>query len=286
MSATIDPTKLKVQELKNELSARGLDTKGNKPDLVARLSAELARSASVPNTSAAPQQTTPATAISPAPTTITQPQTAPQQLATQPPSQAPLKPAQVASTPVEPSPPAQPNTQPIEQAPSATPAVVGEVEEEPVYLSQMSDEERKKVRAERFGIPQQHSEAAKKAERAARFGLPLSKSTEIKNLNTDDKLEARKKRFGIVEQQNKGKGSVNVGKAQRLGLPVKEASATDVAKLEARKLRFSGGVSKSTNEEDEKKRKRLERFAGTAAAVSSDAKRLRVDKPLEQQTNA
>lgn len=33
----MDPAKLKVVELRSELSARGLDTKGNKPVLVKRL---------------------------------------------------------------------------------------------------------------------------------------------------------------------------------------------------------------------------------------------------------
>lgn len=37
MSAEIDPAKLKVVELRAELSSRGLDTKGNKPVLVKRL---------------------------------------------------------------------------------------------------------------------------------------------------------------------------------------------------------------------------------------------------------
>lgn len=37
MSPTIDPSKLKVTELREELQARGLDTKGNKPVLVKRL---------------------------------------------------------------------------------------------------------------------------------------------------------------------------------------------------------------------------------------------------------
>lgn len=37
MSSTIDPAKLKVVDLRSELSSRGLDTKGNKAALVKRL---------------------------------------------------------------------------------------------------------------------------------------------------------------------------------------------------------------------------------------------------------
>lgn len=37
MSDVVDPSKLKVAELRAELQARGLDTKGNKPVLVERL---------------------------------------------------------------------------------------------------------------------------------------------------------------------------------------------------------------------------------------------------------
>lgn len=37
MSSLIDPAKLKVVELRNELQERGLDTKGNKAALVQRL---------------------------------------------------------------------------------------------------------------------------------------------------------------------------------------------------------------------------------------------------------
>ena len=40
----IDPDKLKVAELRDELKARGLDTKGNKAALVARLKESLSES--------------------------------------------------------------------------------------------------------------------------------------------------------------------------------------------------------------------------------------------------
>lgn len=41
MSDIMDPSKLKVAELRAELQARGLDSKGNKPVLVERLRAAL-----------------------------------------------------------------------------------------------------------------------------------------------------------------------------------------------------------------------------------------------------
>lgn len=41
----MDPAKLKVVELRSELSARGLDTKGNKPALVERLKEALDKEA-------------------------------------------------------------------------------------------------------------------------------------------------------------------------------------------------------------------------------------------------
>jgi heterogeneous nuclear ribonucleoprotein U-like protein 1 len=45
MSSSMDPSKLKVVELRAELSSRGLDTKGNKAVLVDRLKEALEREA-------------------------------------------------------------------------------------------------------------------------------------------------------------------------------------------------------------------------------------------------
>eukprot|EP00731_Ephydatia_muelleri_P003428 Em0001g3428a len=63
-----DPAKMKVAELKVELTTRGLDTSGNKAALVARLVSALAGSAAATGTTttAAPPQE-PATALPPAP---------------------------------------------------------------------------------------------------------------------------------------------------------------------------------------------------------------------------
>lgn len=46
MSSNIDPAKLKVVELRAELSSRGLDSKGNKPVLVQRLKEALEKESS------------------------------------------------------------------------------------------------------------------------------------------------------------------------------------------------------------------------------------------------
>ncbi|KAL3275971.1 hypothetical protein HHI36_020702 [Cryptolaemus montrouzieri] len=57
MSPTIDPSKLKVTELREELQARGLDTKGNKPVLVKRLKKALEEEVDKADTSVADTST-------------------------------------------------------------------------------------------------------------------------------------------------------------------------------------------------------------------------------------
>ncbi|KAK9871170.1 hypothetical protein WA026_011452 [Henosepilachna vigintioctopunctata] len=57
MSPTIDPSKLRVTELREELQARDLDTKGNKPVLVKRLFKEDELDKELPDTSIADTST-------------------------------------------------------------------------------------------------------------------------------------------------------------------------------------------------------------------------------------
>jgi hypothetical protein len=304
MSTVADLNKLKVADLKQELTARGLDIKGNKPDLVARLAAALNTSTTSTPSTPAPSTTVPPTTVPPttappttAPPTTVLPTTQP--TTTQPTFQSEELKQAVPTVPVTPA-----QTAAIANTPALANQDGGEDAEgeegDEVDITQMSDAERKRARAERFGIPLQQTEADKKSQRATRFGLghsgeiALSSHGELKGLVNGDKLEARKKRFGVVEslpssgiKKSGHHVSVNVPKALRLGIPVKAAGAhSDVdAKKQARLARFGAPVAKrppNNNADEEKKRKRMERFGGTA---SGDAgKRLRVDKPLEQQT--
>ncbi|KAK1165600.1 hypothetical protein AOXY_G14178 [Acipenser oxyrinchus oxyrinchus] len=64
-------------------------------------------------------------------------------------------------------------------------------------VASMTKEERLKKRTERFG--KSASDQAKKEARAARFGIPVYGDTEMKqNLVCQEKLRKRKERFGIV----------------------------------------------------------------------------------------
>lgn len=146
MSAPLDPSKLKVLELRQELTARGLDSKGNKPDLIARLSAALSTNPTTPTNSTSQNQ----------PEAVTQPPK--QQTTTTLPAQPSATPAQ--APPVTPQAPAQPSIEPKE--------VSVEQQEEPLSIIQLPEAERKKARAERFGIPVQQTDSDKKAHRAER----------------------------------------------------------------------------------------------------------------------
>jgi hypothetical protein len=271
MASKVDPNKLKVAELKQELTSRGLDTKGNKPELVARLTAAL-------NTAATPQTPLP----NPAPATVPVNTSAAVQTiyaahttlnAQQAPTDADVVTATSSAAPADSSEDA------IEEG------------EEEVDMTQFSEADRKRARAERFGIPLQQSDSDKKTQRAARFGLTQSSTTPKSDLTNSDKIEARKKRFGDWSGNAPKKSAhhvnVNIPKAQRLGIPVKGTGlppSNDDAKKHARLARFGGAQSAAQNGDEERKKQRAERFAGTQG--TDVTKRLRVDKPLEQQTNA
>jgi len=302
MASTLDVKNLKVPELRLELTNRGLDAKGNKPDLIVRLTAaiESEKSTTTPTTQVTSQllSTTPAQTV----TISQQPIVTPSVITSSPPTST-LSTNQQAQTTTA----TNAQNKPGQVSENGGKEIEGEEEgeEQTVDFSEMTDAERKKARAERFGIPLKQTDDEKKKDRASRFGLThsgggLSKSTEGKeDLLSQDKIDARKKRFGVVsspagakkEEESTSVKGASSGKAQRLGLPVKgagAASAEDEARKKARKERFEspaagGSATTKISEDEERKRKRLERFA---PASTADSKRLRVDKPLVQQTNA
>ena len=114
-------------------------------------------------------------------------------------------------------------------------------------LKDMTEEERKKLRAEKFGVS---SDEMKKAARAERFGVVLSSSTSgspgsIKGneVSVDsDTLKRRAERFGQVTNSKLAKienSEKKEERAKRFGIPSSDPAAETAAK-EARAKRFEG----------------------------------------------
>jgi len=145
-----------------------------------------------------------------------------------------------------------------------------QVAEKPKPVTEMTDAEKLKHRADKFGIT---SEELKKAARAERFGVVLSSTTPgsaagIKSTDVSvdsDTLKRRAERFGQVTNsklakiEDDGKKSE---RAKRFGVPAIDSTSEAAAK-EARAERFKGALG---NPDDEMKKKRAERFGIISAA--------------------
>eukprot|EP00026_Physarum_polycephalum_P014381 Phypoly_transcript_14887.p1 GENE.Phypoly_transcript_14887~~Phypoly_transcript_14887.p1 ORF type:complete len:298 (+),score=92.81 Phypoly_transcript_14887:42-896(+) len=269
----LDINKLKVVDLRQELEKRGLDKTGKKEELVARLAAALGQAAPTEVTPATPTKeavpaTTPTTPT-PTPATTTPAETTPTPTpapAKKPAAAKPVATAKPAATPAPTTTPTPATTTttttttttpaPATEAPTTTteatptPATT-EAEapaEEEIPITQLSESERKQKRAERFGVPLQLTEKDKKRMRAERFG---------------DVSDSRPKVSSGLKPNTA---------AQRLGLPVKDTSQlSNPDKLAARAAKFGTGATgaapakagaiKFSAEEEEKRKKRAERFA-------------------------
>ena len=135
----------------------------------------------------------------------------------------------------------------IQEEPKETPAVVKP-------LSEMTEAEKLKRRAEKFGV---QSDELKKAARAERFGVVLSSSTSgsaagIKStdVNVDsDTLKRRADRFGQVTNSKLAKiedSEKKSERAKRFGVPNSDPSAEAAAK-EARAERFKEQLGQNQN---------------------------------------
>jgi len=300
---SIDPSKLKVTELRQELSNRGLDTKGVKSDLISRLSAALNGTPATTSTKTTEENKPTPTAT---PTTQEVPKPAQQQPAPSSSTTTTSSSTTTTNTPVIPPTYVEPAT--VTSKGALTSSSNGTALKTSGSID-LSEVDRKKQRAERFGIALKVSEQDKKATRAARFGIAAPNVAGNSDLQA--KMEARRLKFGpIATQEVKSTG---IGRAGRLGLPVRASAhsealealtnAMDPERIKARSLKF-GATSETTTEsttetttvtqlatttakvsdDEEKKRKRSARFAQGGALETS--KRLRVDKPLEQQATA
>jgi len=118
------------------------------------------------------------------------------------------------------------------------------------------------------------SEEEKKRKRAERFGIP------VKEMSDESKKEQRMQRFGTQHQ----KPPVNLEKAKRLGLPIRGGAAAHFAPLNesAKPLGLDKGINKTwSKEEEDKKRKRAERFGLKQPSALPQAK-----KPKTEVTNS
>jgi len=234
--------------LKKELQARGLEGQGLKSELVARLTEAIAKetpsdaSKTESSASAAPQE---------------------------------------AKTAIEKSPVvAVGNGSSVATSKAAAPVASDSAAGSSGSSDAVSEEERKKQRAARFGVAVQESEEERLKKRAARFGgVPsdrpklniggalfkhsvagLSKDREGDTL-TPEKLEERAKRFGI-SAPNEDKKKLE-DRSKRFGVPVASAGT-------------SGNLTWS-KEDDERKRKRAERFQSTEKKQKTDEGAITVD---------
>jgi SAP domain-containing ribonucleoprotein len=242
---TADLKKLKVTELRDELSKRGLDTKGVKDELITRLAAAMEGEEEAAGAAGA----APATAA---------------------PAAVPA--AEVAPAPVAAAAPAAAVAAPVPAAPAPAAAVPSAAEILASGKPILAEVDRRKMRAERFGGAVSPADAAAAKKTAA--STPAIGG--LGHFDPTEEFERRKKRaerFGLPIPVSKAEESLKKkARADRFGIEVPVTAAEIEAKKKARADRFAatGGAApgsakaeevKVSEEEKKKLEERAKRFA-------------------------
>lgn len=264
---SIDPKKLKVSELKEELANRGLDTTGLKNDLIQRLQVvldeeEFGIESDMPP-STGPEVTSEVTEVAAVKTTTVAP------------------PVAEVVAPVVTSVPVVNVETPVTSAAASTDPVVEETAPKELDL----EGQKRAARAAKFNIPLKETvvpELKKKGGRgpAAAQKVELTAEQVAAQTALDEKKRQRAERFNIPvketpvpvennsskKQRNNNNKNKNSQKSQENNTAKKALDPEMEAKKNARKMRFEMGSSGSTSEVQEefqkKKQQRLERFGG------------------------